>query len=421
MKEFGFDEPQAEAIVSLRLYRLSNTDITILRNEFAELVNKIEETKAIIENENVLHSVIIKELRAVKKEYGTPRRTKIEGEVENIVIDRARMVTNEHVVITVSRDAYIKRVSMRSYNASNGTATGLKAGDSLIGTIECDTVDTLLLFTNKGNYASLPVWQIEDAKWKDIGTHLNKNIRIDGDDKIINAVVVKDFNTWAWIVTFSSGGQVKKTPVSGWQVERNSKVMTAMNLPKGVTMINAVLAYEGQQVLMVSRDGFAYRFSIDDVPSTGVKSKGVKAITLGKGDAVGYGTVISTDASSILFMSDTGGMKRVRLNEIMEGGRPAKGNLICRKLKTAPTRTVYAAAAYSGQEFIFSDPEIQTIRSADIPLRPRDGGYSSPLVLKAGWQIRSGIEECRIIDIPEDAENTIHDDIEKLSLFDEEE
>ena len=185
MNEFGFDEPQAEAIVSMRLYRLSNTDIQILRNEFAELVNRIEETKAIIENENVLKSVIIKELRAVKNEYGDARRTKIEKEVQDIVIDKAAMVTSERVVVTCSRDGYVKRVSLRSYNASSDTSTGLKNGDVLIGTLECDTLDTLLLFTSKGNYASLPVWQIQEAKWKDMGMHLNSSIRIDGDDKII--------------------------------------------------------------------------------------------------------------------------------------------------------------------------------------------------------------------------------------------
>ena len=419
MKEYGFDEPQAEAIVSLRLYRLSNTDITILRNEFAELVNKIEETKAIIENANVLNSVIIKELRAVKKEYGTPRRTIIQGEVENIVIDRTRMITNERVVATVSRDGYVKRVSLRSYNASAGTETGLKAGDALIGAIECDTVDTLLLFTSRGNYASLPVWQIDEGKWKDIGVHLNKAVRIDGDDKIIAAVLIKDFNTWAWIVTVSDGGQIKKTPVSGWQVERNSKVMTAMNLPRGTSMINAQLCYEGQQIVMVSKDGFAYRFNAEEIPSTGVKSKGVKSMNLAKGDKIAYGCVIDRDVPAILFMTDTGAMKRIKTAEIAEGARPIKGNLICRKLKTNPSRLVYAAQVRSGQEFTFTDPDLKHIRAVDIPLKPRDAGFSTPLELKAGWQIRSGIEECRIIDIPEDADATMHDDIEKISLFDE--
>ena len=331
------------------------------------------------------------------------------------------MVTNERVVITASRDGYVKRVSLRSYNASAGTETGLKTGDLLVGSLECDTVDTLLLFTSKGNYACLPVWQIEEGKWKDMGMHLNKAVRIDGDDKIINAIIIKDFNTWAWIVTVSDGGQIKKTPVSGWQVERNSRVMTAMNLPRGVNMVNACLAYTGQEILMVSRDGFAYHFALDDIPSTGVKSKGVKSITLAKGDKAAFGAVIDASAQNVLFMSENGGMKRVKLSEIPSGNRPIKGSLICRKLKTNPSKIVYAAEVRPGQQLTFADPEIQTIRAVDIPLKPRDAGFSSPLVLKEGWQIRAGIEECRIIDIPAGAEDTVHDDVEKLSLFDGEE
>jgi topoisomerase-4 subunit A len=174
MKEFGFDDPQAEAIVTLRLYRLSNTDITQLKAEFADLVNRMEEVKAILDNKNVLRSAIVKELKAIRDQYGDARRTKIEEEVEDIVIDRTQMIQNERVVTTISRDGYLKRVSLRSFTASEGTETGLKEGDQLIGAVECDTLDTLLLFTSKGNYAFLPVWQIGEGKWKDIGAHLNK-------------------------------------------------------------------------------------------------------------------------------------------------------------------------------------------------------------------------------------------------------
>ena len=149
METFGFDDKQAEAIVMMRLYRLSNTDIVALRNEFAELTNKIEEVNDILENENVMRSVIVKELRAVKKEYDDPRRTRIEENVSAIVIDKAATIANERVMVTVSRDGYVKRVSMKSYQASlqAGTKlTGLKEGDALIGTIECDTLNVLLLF-----------------------------------------------------------------------------------------------------------------------------------------------------------------------------------------------------------------------------------------------------------------------------------
>ncbi len=416
MKEYGFDEPQAEAIVSMRLYRLSNTDIQILRNEFAELVNKIEETKAIIENENVLKSVIIKELREVKKEYGDDRRTKIEAEVQDIVIDRAAMVTSEKVVITVSRDGYLKRVSLRSFNASDAQ-TGLKNGDVLIGTLECDTLDTLLLFTSKGNYASVPVWQIEESKWKDVGMHLNKMVRIDGDDKIINAIMIKDFNTYAWIITLSSNGQIKKTPVSNWKVDRNSKVMTAMNVPRGSSMINAFIAYHDQQIVFVSKEGNSYRCGIEQIPSTGIKSKGVKAMNLSKGDEIVGACAIDTDVPAILYVSSIGACKRVHLEEIVEGNRPMKGNLICKKLKTNPSLLRYVKGVTPGDSLAIVDSTEHQLRASDVPLKARDTGFSQPIELEDTWDIIKGIEECKIIDIPKDADEEVHEDIEKISLF----
>ena len=421
MNEFGFDEPQSEAIVSLRLYRLSNTDIVTLREEFAELVNRIEETKAIIENENVLHSVIIKELRNVKKEYGQERRTRIEAEVEEINYDKTAMIANERVVVTVSRDGYLKRVSMRSYNAVGDQETAIKDGDVLIGTTECDTLDTLLLFTSKGNYASIPVWQIEEGKWKDVGMHLNKVVRIDGEDKIKNAILIKSFDTYAWIVTVSSAGQIKKTPVNHWQVERNNKVMTAMNLGKDAEMINAFIAYSNQQILMVSKDGYSYRFAIEDIPATGVKSKGVKAMNLGKGDALAWGCVMNAEDPAVLYMTNIGQMKRVHTEEIVLGNRPMKGNLICKRLKTNPSIVTLAKAVSAGEELIFKDPERQVLRASEVPLKPRESGFGSPLVLKDGWNLYCGIDECRIIDIPTDADNEVHEDVERLSLFDEKE
>lgn len=417
MHEFGFDEPQAEAIVSMRLYRLSNTDIQILRNEFAELVNKIEETKAIIENENVLKSVIIKELRAVKKEYGDARRTKIEAEVQDITIDKAAMIASETVVVTVSKDAYLKRVSLRSYNASNETPTGIKNGDVLVGKIECNTLDTLLLFTSKGNYASIPVWQIEEGKWKDVGMHLNKVIRIDGDDKIINAIVIKDFQTYAWIVTLSSQGQIKRTPVSAWKVERNSKVMSAMNLGRGSEMICAFLAYHDQQVVLVSKDGFAYRYSIEQIPITGVKSKGVKAQNYAAHDAAAYACAIDKDTPALLFVTDKCACKRVHMEEIVEGNRSSKGNLICKRTKTNPAVLRYVKGVLPGDCIEVLDSKSHVIRCSDIPIKSKDVGFSQPIEVEDTWNILKNIEECRIIDIPKDADEEIHEDVEKISLF----
>ena len=417
MNEYGFDEPQAEAIVSMRLYRLSNTDITILRQEFAELVNKIEETKAVIENRNVLHSVIIRELRNVRSQYADERRTTIEAEVENIVINKAQMIASEHVVVTVSRDGYLKRVSMRSYNASD-KETGMKEGDVLRGTAECDTTDVLLLFTSKGNYAYLPVWQIEEAKWKDIGMHLNKAVRVDGDDKIISAVVVKDFNTYAWIVTVSSAGQIKKTPVSMFNAERYSKVMTAMTVARNAEMTNACVVYEGQSILLSSRDGFAYRFPVEQIPATGLKSKGVKGMNFADTDKLGAFAVLDAGVQAVLFATESGQMKRIHIEEIAEGNRPAKGKLVCKRLKKNPAQIACACQVKPGDELVFTDPDMKKIRAVDVPFKPADAGFTSASLVNAGFTPAGTIDICRIIDFPEGTEE-VHEDIEKLSLFDE--
>lgn len=247
--------------------------------------------------------------------------------------------------------------------------------------------------------------------------HLNKAVRIEGDDKIVDAMLVKDFSTYAWIVTVSSNGQIKKTPVENWKVERNSRVMTAMKVPSGEQMITAFAAYAGEEILLVSRDGFSCRFPLDQIPSTGVKSKGVKAMNLGKGDKVAFACALAKDDPAVLFTTVQGAMKRVHMDEIAEGTRPMKGNLICKRVKSNPSVIRYAHVIHPGEELIFCDPEIQKIKASDIPLKPRESGFSTPLVLKPGWDILKGITEVRIIDIPADSDDTVHDDVEKISLF----
>ena len=420
---FGFDEIQAEAIVSLRLYRLSNTDIMDLREEFAHLVNQIEETKAIIENEKILKSVISKELRTVKETYGDDRKTKIEDQVSEIVIDRTSMIQSEKVVVTVSRDGYVKRVSMRSFTASEGTVTGKKEGDELIGSIPCDTLDTLLLFTSKGNYAYLPVWQIEEAKWKDNGMHLNKVIRIDGDDKIQNVILVNNFDTYAWIVTIASNVLIKKTPVKDWMIQRNSRVTTAMNIASNAELSAAFVCYEGQDVVLVSKDGYAAKYALTDIPSTGVKSKGVKGLNLAKGDILTSGCAVNKDTTALFFMTKSGNMKRVKLSDIQEGNRPVKGSLIAKKVKSNPQEIIYVnvISSYDVLHFFNGKEDIE-LKASDIPLKATDSLFASPLELKGEWYKQKEIEECRIMDKPlvEANDEKVHEDIERISLFDEE-
>ena len=433
-ESFGFSETQAEAIVTLRLYRLTSTDIVALREEFAQLVNEMEMLKTILESETVLKSVLIKELREIKKEYADPRRSEIQAEVEEIVIDKTAMIPNERVMITASRDGYVKRVSLRSYGASDNAMTGLKEGDVLVGQLEVDTLDTLLLFTSKGNYAYLPVYQIDEAKWKDVGSHMNKYVSIDGDDKIINAIVVKNFSSYAWIVTVSRRGQVKKTPISQWQVQRNNKMMTAMNLKKDDEMMRAFVVYAHEDLIMISRSGWISRYSSDLEPANGTKSQGVKALNLAKDDTLAAACSYSDERQSLWVLSDKGNMKRIKMSDINVTGRPVKGEIVVKRLKTNPYHIAYCQCVQPYDSLMLMDPQLQILQAKDVPMMSREATFSTPLELKKDWGLIKGIEEVRIVDHPvgedeipfedydeeSEADEKVHSDIEMMSLFEEE-
>ncbi|MDF2857222.1 MAG: gyrase subunit, partial [Neobacillus sp.] len=190
--KFDFTEPQAEAIVSLQLYRLTNTDITALQNEAEELAKKIAEWKAILESESKLHSVIKKDLKDVKKRFADERRSKIEAEIEELKINLEVMVASEDVIVTVTKEGYVKRTSQRSFAASNGQDLAMKDSDRLLSQLEMNTKDVLLLFTNKGNYLYCPVHELPDIRWKDLGQHVANIIPIDRDEVILKAVPITD-------------------------------------------------------------------------------------------------------------------------------------------------------------------------------------------------------------------------------------
>lgn len=420
-EEFGFSEIQSEAIVTLRLYRLSSTDIRILKEEFAQLINEMEKLKTILENRHVLSSEIVKELKEVKEQYGDQRRTRIESEVEEVVIRKEQMIANERVVVTVSKDGYCKRVSLRSFAASENTPTGLKEGDELIGYLEVDTLDTLLLFTSKGNYAYVPVYQIQEGKWKDIGMHLNHIVKCDGDDKIKNAILVKNFDTDAWIVTISKSGYIKKTLIKDWLVQRNNKTMTAMKLKDGKDeLLKAFVAYRNDEVVLVSKGALASRYSLDLVPSVGCKSQGVKALNLAKEDELASACILQKDKNAVVVLEEKGGMKRIKVQDLSVTSRPVKGEMLCKKLKTNPyhIQDIYSVSTYDVLSFM--DPELQAIACRDISLMSKEATFSNPLELNVNWFIVKGIEEVKIVDQPQTADlldEKAHDDFEALTLF----
>lgn len=406
-EKFTFTETQAEAIVVLRLYRLTNTDVVQLKNEYAELVAEMERLKTILGSDAVLCSVIVKELKEIKKEFGSERRTEIQDEIQEIVIDKLSMIPNERVRVTVSKDGYVKRVSLRSFASSDPYATGLKEGDKLIGSLECDTLDTLLLYTMLGNYGVLPVYQADEAKWKDIGSHMNKVIKCSAEDKIINAVCIKNFETYAWIITISKSGSIKKTPVNQWNVTRNNRIMIAMKLKKDDELLKAFVAYEDDHVLLVTKGGYSSRYPVSAIPSTSVKAQGVKAINLSKGDDLASACVLSKDTSDVVLISSKGSMKRLKVNDLPVTNRPVKGELLVKKLKTHPYEIIDVIAGSLYDQFVMSDEKIHEFMFKDISLMAKDATFSTPVSFTKNFCLTRGIEEVRIVDIPENAFNEV--------------
>lgn len=413
MERFSFTEVQAEAIVTMRLYRLSNTDVTQLKEEHDTLEREIQELKEILANDKLLKRLIIKECKEVKKEFPTQRLTRIEAEIEEIVIDKVSMIASEQVMFTLSKDGYAKRVSLRSYNAANDAATGVKEGDRLIGSCEVNTLDHILFFTNRGTYGYLNVYEAEEAKWKDIGSHINNAIRISGEEKLTDAYVLKSFATHAYIITVTKNGMIKKTAVHEYEVSRNNKTMVNMKLADQDEAIASLLAYEGDEILLCSKNGYMTRYPISLIPMTAPKSKGVKAMNLVE-DQICSACIYHNDTAQLLVVSDQGAMKRLKMSDIDLTGRPVKGNMICKRVKSKPYQIAYIRLYDLQQDIVINAQDNAHLTMKDISLMNKESTFSQPLGVLQDFYIEQGILYIEQVAMPVETEKTV--DFEEINL-----
>ena len=419
IEAFLFTEAQAEAIVNLRLYRLTNTDIKVLKEEFATLTKEINELESIISSAAILRNLIIKDLKAVKEEYGYERRTSIEKEVEEIVIDKLSMIPNEPCVISVSRDGYLKRVSMRGYAANEGQLPSFKDSDAIIGYHEVETLDTLLLFTNKGNYAYIPVYEIDECKWKDLGKHFNTYAKSEGLEKIVSAIVIKNFETYCYITLVTKQGMLKKTFVNDFKIQRYSKVSTAIKLKDDDELIAAKLAYANDEVVIMSKSGYYNRYSLDIVAATGTKSQGIKGIAV-KEDEVANFVIISDKSENLLVINDNGGFKRIKSEELAMTSRAVKGNRLFKAMKTKTLNIVDGYSVKPYDSLMIYNQEMINLDAKDVPIMSVEATFSNTLSFKENYFILNnknhGIEVAEIIDFPGDF-NSKDENVEQLNLL----
>ncbi len=417
---FLFSEEQAEAIVSLRLYRLSSTDITILKEENKTLVKEISELNSILKSKEVLDAVLVNELKEVNELFVTPRKSKIEDEIVEVVVDKLAMIPNEPCYISLSKDGYLKRFSERAFNANANTIPSVKDSDALIGVKACDTLDTLLIFTSRGNYAYLPVYKIEECKFKDMGKHVSHYVKMEGMEKVVGAVLVKNFDTFAFVITATKGGMIKKTSIPRFDVDRSSKAMMCMKLKANDEMVAVALAYDGDDLILVSKDGYCNRYSSDILADLAPRAQGVMGMNV-KNDELSAVVADHHDGEELLLTTNKGGFKRIHIANLDFTSRNTKGYRLFRQIKSNPHGVSYGLTVSGYSTLLLMDAEkLQELSASEVPFMELEQSFSSPIDLKGEYFLlqkdMSDIPDVQIIDIPEGYYNNSEGD-EQTSLF----
>lgn len=373
VKEYNFTPEQAEAIVTLQLYRLTNTDVTELEKEQEQLNSRINEYQLILTNENELAKVLTKEIRAIKKEFGNPRRTKIENHVEKLEIDTKVTVANEDVVVLVSHAGYIKRSSIRSFKASEAEENGLREDDYPLLIQQTNTLSHLFMFTNLGHIIYRPIHEIADARWKDTGEHISQTIGLADNEEIIKAMIFDKLDQPGTIIMGTSDGQVKQTAFNDYKPgsRYKSHASVAIKLRDNAQVVNVDYyepTNENCSLLTISRQGYAVRYDVADVPVTGIRTAGVRAINLKDDDQVAD-QILVKDGQNIAVITQRGAFKAMPVDEIEIGARARRGELVLRRLKSHPHEIADFLAYdpdYQGAfEVITNRPAFQDIMATD--------------------------------------------------------
>lgn len=376
VSEYKFTMEQADAIVTLQLYRLTNTDIVALQEEMAKLLEDMKRLEEILADREVLHRVIKDELKDIKKKYATLRKSEIRDEITEIKIDTNSMIPKEDVMVVVTNDGYIKRTSLRSYSASTMEDLTLKENDYLIGLYSMNTMDTLLIFTNLGNYLYIPVHEIPDLKWKDLGKHMSNVINVSPEEVVVNAMPVYDFDANMYITSFTKNGMVKRTKLNEFKVSRYSKAVNMMKLKDNDEVVSVSYSV-CNNVLVVTKKGYGLWYRTSEINPVGIKASGVKSINL-RDDEVVSAILFKDNSEFITILTDKGTGKRMRFNEIDMGTRGNRGLMFMKEIKSNPSSVVKAYVEDTKRVVhIVTDKYDKSVKVIEIPIMDRysNGSY----------------------------------------------
>ena len=362
--KYKFTEEQAEAIVMLQLYKLTNTDIVTLEERSKTLQELIKECKHILEDENELKSVMKNELRDIKKNYATPRKTVIKDEITEIKIDSIDLVSKENFVVCVSKAGYVKKHSLKAFAANEHEYPAVKEGDYIEGLYKVNNLDTILLFTNLGNYLYVPVHEIPESKFKDIGSHISNIIKVSDGEKIIKSIAVNKFDN-SYITLFTKNGMVKRVVLKDLEVSRYTKPVTCIKLKENDEIVS-VSRTDGNCALVITNDGYALKYDSSEIPVLSAKAAGVKSIKLNAGSEVVSAFIVSEAKEFLTLFTDRNTAKRLHISDISKITRAKKGSTVLKSPKSKQYTITYAFNTSSKSIFGIIDKEIGYIKSSDI-------------------------------------------------------
>ena len=344
VKEFDFTPEQAEGIVMLQLYKLTNTDVVELEERLATLRKIIAALEAILADEAKLEGVVKDELKKIKKEYGIPRRTEISETVTEINISAEDLIVKENVMIVLSHEGYIKKVPMKSFTSANGEETAMKPGDYAINIYETTTLNKLIIFTKMGNYIYVPVNDVPWAKWKDLGKHVSNIVTTNPEDEVIASFIIDESNMSDSVVFFTKEGNVKRTKMEDFVVSRYTKLYTSMKLKDGDVITN--IEIEKDNTLIITKTGYYISYKTSEIPLTSSKSGGVKGINL-KDDEVVSGLVYDDTDEYLNVFTNQKTAKRIKLTDLTQLSRAKRGSMIMKKVKTTNYEVVNALITHT--------------------------------------------------------------------------
>jgi DNA gyrase subunit A len=349
---FELSDKQAEAILNMRLARLTGLEMEKLEAELEQVRARIAELEELLGNRELRMEVIKEELEGLSRKYGDDRRSVIVGEHSDLSMED--LIADEEMVLTLSHQGYVKRIPVDTYRAQRRGGRGLQG----MGTKEEDWVehlfvasthDVLMIFTRDGQCHWLKVWQIPQGSRQSRGKPIVNLLEIDSSSKIAAVVPVREFSDDRFLLFCTRKGTVKKTALSAYSNMRNVG-LNAINIREGDELIDVKITEGEDQVILATRDGLSIRFNEGDARPMGRVTEGVRGISLRKGDVV-VGMVVVRPESTLLVVAEGGMGKRTSLDEYRVQRRGGKG-IINMKISKRTGKVVSIKSVQDGEELV---------------------------------------------------------------------